>query len=700
MTMKIRAVVLISTLILAVLTCSVEGFPAGGQADLPQHQKTWLEVDATYILTPREREVFLQLQTDQERDIFIEAFWKQRDPTPGTPANEFKTEHHRRISYANEFLGRETTRPGWMTDRGRIYILLGAPLDISRFEGETFVYPAQIWSYKGDPEFGLPSYFNLVFFKRRGIGEYILYSPTSDGPMSLLINYQGDAINSSEAYQQLRKYDRNLAQVSLSLIPGEPLAFGQPSLASEQLIGRVYGVSERSVNSGYAEAILKYKDVVEVEYTANYIGCESLAAVIQDDSGIFFVHYSVQPDILSVLSYRENFSLNFDMNGIITDSRGQVIFQYDKTFPVDFNSGQIREVQQTSVMIQDAIPLVPGEYTFNLLLKNTVSKEFASFEKKISVPENPPPVGISPLLLGYDLKKIPAQPRASRPFTIAHNQILCQAQKVFHPTKNLVVFFQTFALPEQIAEAGKVEFLFLRQDVEFQRREVNLNELPPRNIFQEFALSGFPPDYYKIRVSLKDDEDRVMVAVDADFEVSPRADIPRPWIISKVMPPPEDIIYAYVLGNQLVKKGDPEGAEPLLARAHHGSPASLLYAVGYAELLINREEYRRAKEVLLPFSDKPGENHQAMALLGASSQALGQYQEAVRFYQTFLAYEGTNLNILNSIGECYLRMGNTEDARITWEKSLEINPDQENVRTALDRIKKIGIPAGTMIIGR
>ncbi|MFC2141308.1 GWxTD domain-containing protein [Acidobacteriota bacterium] len=692
MKIKYQALILIFSLMWVVLPDSIQGRPAGSEEDLPQHQKTWLEVDAAYILTPKEREVFLQLQSDQERDIFINAFWKQRDPTPGTPANEFKTEHHRRIAYANEFLGRETTRPGWMTDRGRIYILLGAPLDISRSEGETFVYPTQIWSYKGDPELGLPGHFNLVFYKRRGMGGYVLYSPTGDGPMSLLINYQGDAISSSDAYQQLRKYDRRLAQVSLSLIPGEPLTFGQPSLASEQLIGRIYGLHERIVDSRYAEVIFKYKDVVEVEYTANYIGCDSLASVIQDESGIFFVHYLVQPDILSVLSYRENFSLNFDMNGIITDSSGHVIFQYDKTFPVDFNSEQIRDIQQTSVVIQDAIPLTPGDYTFNLLLKNTVSKEFTSFEKMISVPDDPESIGISPLLLGYELKKVPAQPRTSKPFTIAGHQILCQAQKVFHPTKSLVVFFQTFGLPEELVETGKVEFLFLRQGVEFQRREVDLSKLSYRNIFQEFALDEFSPDYYKIRVSLTYAEDRVVASADADFEVSSRSDIPRPWIISKVMPPSEHIMYAYVLGNQLVKKGDLDGAEPLLARAHRESPASLLYAVGYAELLIIKSEYRRAKEVLLPFSDMPGENHQAMALLGASSQALGQYQEAVRFYKAFLVYEGTNLNILNSIGECYLRMGNTEEARIAWEKSLEINPDQESIRTALDRIKKIGIP--------
>ena len=61
-----------------------------------------------YIISPVEKDVFLKLQTDREREHFIEAFWKHRDPTPATPENEFKTEHYRRIGYANHFLGRES----------------------------------------------------------------------------------------------------------------------------------------------------------------------------------------------------------------------------------------------------------------------------------------------------------------------------------------------------------------------------------------------------------------------------------------------------------------------------------------------------------------------------------------------------------------------------------------------------------------
>jgi GWxTD domain-containing protein len=105
--------------------------------DLPPLYKKWLEEEVVYIILPVEREVFLKLETDRERDRFIDAFWKHRDPNPATPENEFKTERDRRLNYANHYFGREEAKAGWRTDRGRMYILLGEPNDIQHFEGKT-----------------------------------------------------------------------------------------------------------------------------------------------------------------------------------------------------------------------------------------------------------------------------------------------------------------------------------------------------------------------------------------------------------------------------------------------------------------------------------------------------------------------------------------------------------------------------------
>ncbi|HSA94686.1 MAG TPA: GWxTD domain-containing protein, partial [Acidobacteriota bacterium] len=158
---------------------------------LPERYRRWLDEEVVYIITRRERDVFLKLQTDRERDIFIEAFWKQRDPTPATPQNEAEEEHRRRLDYANKFYGRSVPLPGWKTDRGRIYILLGPPKNIEQYDNVNGVYPTEIWFYLGDPSLGLPTAFNVIFFKKDGVGDYILYSPTEHGPRSLIASSMG-----------------------------------------------------------------------------------------------------------------------------------------------------------------------------------------------------------------------------------------------------------------------------------------------------------------------------------------------------------------------------------------------------------------------------------------------------------------------------------------------------------------------------
>ena len=660
-----------------------------GLKGLPQRHRDWLEKEVVYIISAKERAVFLQLGNDRERDIFIDAFWKQRDPTPGMPVNETKEEHYKRIAYADEYFSRDTSRPGWMTDRGRIYIILGPPLDISRFEGESYVHPTLIWSYAGRTDYGLPSHFDIVFFRRNGAGEHVLYSPAQDGPASLLVNFRGDPTSRSEAYNQLRKFNARLAGVSLSLIPGEGLSLGQPSLASDMLIARVYGIPEKAVNTKYAEAMLKFKDVVEVDYTANYIDSDSLVSVIRDDSGLFFVHYAVQPAKLSALAHDGKASVNFALNGIVTDADGRVIFQYDKTFPLDFARGQIEDVRKTGILIQDAIPLASGLYNFSLLLKNTVSKEFTSFEKRIVVPRaRSAEFGMSPLLLGYQAKRMPAAPRQVKPFRAGDVQISCQPGRTYAPRETLAVFFQVFGMPEEMRRTGRAEFVFERQGREFLRSEVPLKDLPAMDVVQEFSLQTFPPDYYKLRVTLRDAQTRVAVSADADFEVSPLADIPRPWVVAKVMPPADNAMYAYLVGGQLVLAGDLDRGGELLAKAYHANPRMLDYAVAYAEWLVQKKEYARAKDILGPFSGASDKKPQALTLLGACCQALGQYREAVAFYKEYLSRVGTNLNVLNSIGQCYCELGDFENARIAWEKSLEIDPHQDGVRELLDKVKK------------
>ncbi len=121
--------------------------------------KTWLTEEVPYIISDQERKAFMSLSNDEEREAFIENFWQRRNPNPDSPENEYRDEHYRRIQYANDHFA--AGKPGWKTDRGRIYIMWGKPDSIDSHPsggmyerptdeggGETSTFPFEIWHYR------------------------------------------------------------------------------------------------------------------------------------------------------------------------------------------------------------------------------------------------------------------------------------------------------------------------------------------------------------------------------------------------------------------------------------------------------------------------------------------------------------------------------------------------------------------------
>jgi len=662
---------------------------------LPEQYRLWLEEEVVYIITSKERDVFRKLETDKERDIFIEAFWRHRDPTPGTPQNEFKDEHYKRIKYANEYFGRGTPRPGWMTDQGRIHIILGPPRNIEDFDTISGVYPVKIWSYDGDPAYGLPTGFNIIFFKKNGIGDYILYSPVDDGPESLISDwgtgltdeYMRDSSSAQSALQQLAKLAPNLAYQTLSLIPGERPVSGSVSLASTRLLGNVFSYPQKKVEDAYAEALLKYKDVIEVDYSANYIASDSSLYVIKDQSGHFMVHYSIEPKKISVDSYGDKFSTNYELDGRISDAGGNTIYQYMKEFPLSFSGAEIQDLGAKTMAIQDLFPLVPGNYRFDLLLKNTVSKEFTTFEGTITIPEESALPAMTPLVLGYRLEKGPSAAEEYVPFRVRDGQLLTPARKTFAQKENLVVFFQILGLSPELRSSGRLKVDVFRKEAPFLSQLKQIGQSPSAPDFLEtFPLQEFPPDYYKIKVSVLDSAGAEVLTQDEDFEITAAPSIGRPLIVSKVMPASGAEEYDYELGLQFLNLKKIKEALVLLEKAYAKNPAQVRYALGLSQALFIEGQYQRVKDILGPWRDEKA-TELILYFHGKSAHSLGQVDEAIVDYTDYLSRFGLNLEILNLLGTAHYQKGNRAEALQAWKKSLEINPGQENIKKLVQMLE-------------
>ncbi len=661
--------------------------------DLPQQYRRWLEEEVVYIISPKERDVFLQLESDRERDIFIEVFWKQRDPNPNTLENEFKKEHYRRIDYANNWFGKDSPGPGWRTDMGRIYIILGEPYSIEKYESLTEVFPTIIWFYQGMTEYGLPNAFSVVFFKRSGIGEYELYSPIKYGPQFLLPNYMGDPRDYESAFNQLLKIEPNIASVSLSLIHGESSAYvPSPSIASEVLLSaKIPAAPYEKVKDEYAEKLLHYKDIIEVDYTANYIESDFLLEIVRDDSGTFFVHYLIEPKRLSVEQFGQKFQTILEINGQVSDTKGNTIFQFDRTIPIELDQSQMDQIKSKLFSFQDVFPLVEGNYKFSALLKNKVFKEFSSVEQDIVIPK-PAQIQMGPLILANRVQKDPKDKRSKKAFLIGDIQFVPSPRNDFSREDTLYLAFQVYPLNEELRENGFLEYSILKQNFADTEKVLSFAKsikeyANPINFYEEFALKDLLPDYYIIRVTLLNKNKEEVLSRENNFYISQFASLPRPWILSLPGPPPDNPVYLNILGNQLLnKKAIPE-AKALLEKAHRKNPNSPEFALDLCRVLFMVKDYQGVKSVAFPFYRNQGKN-EFLELLGQSCQALREYEEAISYYKAYLSHFGTNINILNSIGECYYPLGNIEEALIAWEKSLELNPKQENIRKLVDSLKQ------------
>jgi GWxTD domain-containing protein len=104
-----------------------------GAANVRAATPSWEEPKASWrngpvreLLTADEDKAFKAAKTDEDRAKAIADFWARRDPSPGTPDNEFHAEFVKRVEFADAEFG-EGTGPGWTTDRGRLFLLAGAP---------------------------------------------------------------------------------------------------------------------------------------------------------------------------------------------------------------------------------------------------------------------------------------------------------------------------------------------------------------------------------------------------------------------------------------------------------------------------------------------------------------------------------------------------------------------------------------------
>ncbi len=415
--------------------------------ELETPYRKWLNEDVAYIITDEERAAFKRLNTDEEREQFIEQFWLRRDPTPDTAENEFKEEHYRRIAYANERYA--SGLPGWKTDRGRIYITFGPPDEIESHPsggtyerpmeeggGTTSTFPFEQWRYRWIENIG--SDIIIEFVDPTMTGEYRMTMDPSEKDALLYVPNAGLTL-----YEQMgltSKTDRFTRTDGTHLGTG-PYGTTMKMNQFERL--------EQYTKLQKPPAV-KFKDLeamVSSKITYNILPIKVRADFIRVTNSSVLTNITVQLENKD-LQFQSKDGLQkavVNMYGRITSMARRVVNVFEETVTVDALPEQLQLVSKRSSIYQRSVPLPPGTYRLNVVVKDVVGGNMNNYEVALNVPRyDDEKLASSSLILADIIEKVPTRSIGTGQFVIGTTKVRPRLTDSFRKDEKLGIYLQLY----------------------------------------------------------------------------------------------------------------------------------------------------------------------------------------------------------------------------------------------------------------
>ena len=504
--------------------------------ELSKEYKTWLNEDVTYIITPEERQAFKQLSNDEERDQFIEQFWLRRDPTPDTVENEFKEEHYARIAYANEHFAAGI--PGWKTDRGRIYIVFGKPdeieshpsggmynREISEGGGTTSTYPFERWRYRYIE--GIGNEVILEFVDKCMCNEYRLSIDPNE--KDALLNVPGAGLTTAEEMGLSNKADRILGYNQQFQSHGTNSSTGGDEFSRIELLAKMY-----------APPPIKFKDLEEV--VTHKIRTNLMPFDVRTD----FVRVTSDTVLTPVTIQMKNKDITFvnkegvsrgtvNIFGRLTTISGRVAQTFEDTVQVDVPEELLPRTVENSSVYWKALPLKPGMYKLDLVLKDVNGDRTGWYSRGIHVPEfNEDRLANSSLILADVMEKVAAKNVGTGSFVIGTTKVRPRVEPAdgkpatFKRDQRLNLWMQVYNLA--MDEKTKKPNATIEYDIVNQQTNKSVMHVvestaqmgnPGEQVTLEksMALNNLEPGLYRLTVKVDDNVSGQNISPAARFQV-------------------------------------------------------------------------------------------------------------------------------------------------------------------------------------
>ncbi len=415
--------------------------------ELESPYKKWLNEDVVYIITDEERKAFKQLNTDEEREAFIENFWLRRDPTPDTEENEFKEEHYRRIAYANEHFA--SGIPGWKTDRGRIYIMYGPPDEIESHPsggtyerpieeggGETSTYPFEDWRYRYID--GICTNIVIEFVDTTMTGEYHMTMDPTEKDALMYVPGAGltlyEQMGMSDKTQRFQRTDGTHLGTG-----GMPLPESMDEFTRLEQFAKLQKPPQ-----------VKFKDLeAAVSETIRYntLPMKVRADYIKVTDSTVLTNITLQFDRKD-LQYQQKDKISkatVNIYARITSITRRPVNVFENVVSVEVPTEMLQKAMDGESIYQKSVPLAPGMYRLNVVAKDVVGGNMTNYETALNVPHyDDDTLASSSLILADTIEKLPTRSIGQGQFVIGDSKVRPRISETFSRSEKMGIYAQFY----------------------------------------------------------------------------------------------------------------------------------------------------------------------------------------------------------------------------------------------------------------
>jgi GWxTD domain-containing protein len=454
----------------------------------------WVNEDVKLIIPESARRAFLKLKTNEEREQFIGGFWHERDPTPDTEENEYKDEHYQRMAYANEHF--TSGKPGWLTDRGRIYVKFGKPDEIEshpaggQYErptneggGSTTTYPFEKWFYRHIP--GVASGVEIEFVDPTGTGEYRIARDFNE--KDAMAHVPGHAsIDPVIDAAYLRPEDSPLGKIEtltkLEKVPEIDRAFPKDSTPTPL-------VDDNSLNFDIRADFFKLADNRVI--TAFTVQAENKDLVFQDSGGLQVARLNIFGRIIGVTERR--------------------VGSFEEVVTTTAMKSELTEALDRRSAYSKVTVLQPGNYRLDVFVRDVASGAAGLRHFGFQVPKyEDGKLATSSMILAAKLEKVEGVPTNSL-FVIGDTKVIPNLTGFYHRGAPVGIYLQLYnAGTDQttLRPSVDVDYVLLRNSKELMRQVEDwrgVSETPSRVILARLLdTKTLTPGDYEVEIRVND----------------------------------------------------------------------------------------------------------------------------------------------------------------------------------------------------